>query len=97
MTNYTPLLIGSGIGLTLWLINVGSIENVLIRNNDQNVPKLTLNNLILYAKLPFDKPDISWPITADINITDKIKLLSLNWIVMFSLGLAGGYIYQSIF
>lgn len=95
--NVTPFLIGLTASLSLWIINVSSMEQVLVRNNDKNEPTLSLNNLILYAKLPFTKTDIAWPTEPNLDIHDRIKLLSLNWIVMASLGLTGGYIYQSFF
>jgi len=89
--------IGLGLGLSLWLINIASMDGIVQRPDIEGNMKLTLENVWEYVKLPFnpDKTDIAWATAPNISITDRLKLLSLNWIVVtgLSAGLGTSTLY----
>jgi len=89
--------LGIGVGLSLWLINVVSVGGIIQRPDIEGNMKLTLESLWEYVKLPFnpEKTDIAWATASNIEVSDRLKLLSLNWIVVagLSAGLGTATLY----
>ncbi len=89
---YWPIVIGSVIGISVCAINVISMEGVVRRPDINGNLHFTPENLIEYMKLPFDpeKKDVAWPMTSEISLKEKMKLLSLNWVAMAGIGAGVG-------
>lgn len=83
-----PILAGSTIGFSTWLINIMTMEGVMHRQNQDGEDELTPQNIIEYLKYPFDreKTSIAWGLAKGISIRDRLKLLSMNWVAVTSLG-----------
>ncbi|MCJ7637330.1 MAG: hypothetical protein MUO21_07555, partial [Nitrososphaeraceae archaeon] len=89
---YLPIAIGSAVGLGLCLISVTTMEGIIKRPNIEGELVLTSENLIEYAKLPFnkEKQEVAWGTVPDIDLLDRFKLLSMNWVAMAGTGAAVG-------
>lgn len=83
--NYS--IAGAGVGLLLWLIMLESpgMGGVLIRTDENGNRIFTPNNIPEYIKSPF-KHAFFW----------KPEFLIHNWIVMTSIGAAGGYTLSNL-
>lgn len=96
MTNLIPpLVIGSGIGLGIWFANLVSMENILQRPDSNGIQKPTPENIWEYVKLPFqpEKAETAWATNSELSSQNRIKMLSLNWVAMASLGALGTTLY----
>ena len=93
-----PLIVGSSIGFGAWLLNIASVGNVITRPNQDGEMELAPNNVLEYLKLPFNpnKASIAWGLIDGSSPNDRLKLLSLNWLVMTGLG-AGAALLVSKF
>ena len=99
MTNLTPLVIGPAIGLGLWYYSVNSMEGVGKRLDGSGNENSSNQSLIEYIKLPFslEKAQYAWATLPEASITDRLKLLSTNWLFMSGLGLGAGILYYKYF
>ena len=90
-----PILVGSTIGFGLWLVNVVSMEGVAMRPNQEGNQEFVPENIVDYLKLPFnpEKVGVAWPTGTGINTVDRLKLLSLNWLVMTGVGAGTALIF----
>lgn len=86
--NYFPVAIGSVVGLGICLISVTTMEGIIKRPNIEGELVLTSENLVEYAKLPFneEKLPIAWGTLSNISFIDRLKLLSMNWVAMAGTG-----------
>lgn len=84
--------------MSISIISIISMEGIIKRPDSNGNDVYTFENIIEYLKQPFNKDKtISWPITLDIPLTDKGKLLSMNLLFMTILGGSVGYLGQRIF
>ena len=77
-------LIGPTLGFGLWLLNLSTVENIVHRPDANGSLQFAPQNVIEYLKLPFDpeKKEVAWATAPGITVRDRLKLLSLNWVVV---------------
>ncbi|ARF10081.1 hypothetical protein Indivirus_12_9 [Indivirus ILV1] len=85
--HYLPL-IGAFSGIVICFLNIASMEGVVTRPDQNGDMKFSIVNIIEYIKMPFDldKRDVAWPTYYQMDFTDRVKLLSLNWVIMAGIG-----------
>jgi hypothetical protein len=90
------LLAGSTIGFGAWVVNIASMGNIISRPNDEGDNEFAFKNVVDYLKLPFNpkKASIAWGLIDGSSPIDRLKLLSMNWVVMAGLG-AGAALFLS--
>jgi len=92
----TAIYWGPILGFTVFLVNVGSMDGVLMRPDDMGKKVFTLQGLAGYLEAPLDFGSIPcktvWGDLDGISLWSRTKMIGLNWIVMTGLGLGLGYV-----
>jgi hypothetical protein len=84
------MLFGAVLGFSTFLISIGSIEGILFRPDEHNKMKFTLVNVGQFLKAPFqvgtEAYKTVWGIVPGVRLWNRLKLLSMNWIVLTGFG-----------
>lgn len=95
-----PLVLFAGpvIGFTIFTINVASVGNIFFRPDDAGKYRFTTQGFKEYLKLPFNKNkrEYAWATNPEFDLKSRLKLLSLNWTVMVTLGAIGSLLFVLI-
>jgi len=96
---YKGLIIGAGLGFATFIIGTVYTGNIYFRPGTNGKSVFTFTNLFEFLKAPFmvssSNFDTVWSLYEGIGVTDRLKLLQLNWFLL-TVGLGTvGYLIEN--
>lgn len=83
---YKGLIIGTSLGFATFIIGTMCTGNVYFRPSSDGTSVFTFANLFEFLKAPFmvnsSNFDTVWSLYDGITVTDRVKLLQLNWLLL---------------
>lgn len=96
------MLLGAATGFSIFLLSISCMDGILFRKDEFNNLRFTPINIYEFLKAPFaidsEKYKTVWALVPGISLINKLKLMSMNWVVLTGTGAMLEYcirLYQS--